>query len=48
MDLWKAFNTMNHGLLLVKLKANTFTKDALKLMCSHLKNRHNGKEHSDA
>lgn len=38
MDLGKAFDAMNHGLLLVKLKANAFTKDALKLMCSYLKN----------
>ena len=33
IDLWEAFDTINHDLLLAKLKAYGFTK----LMCSYLK-----------
>ena len=43
MDLSKAFDTINHGLfhdlLIAKLKACGFSKEALKLMKSYLKNR---------
>ena len=36
-DLSKAFGTINHDLLLAKLKACGFSENALKLMCSYLK-----------
>ena len=39
MDLSKAFDTINHDLVLAKLKAHGFFKDTLTLMCSYLKNR---------
>ena len=39
MDLSKAFDTINHNLLLAKLKAYGFSKQALSFMCSYLKNR---------
>ena len=39
MDLSKAFDTINHDLLLAKLKAYGFSKQALSFMCSYLKNR---------
>ena len=39
MDLSKAFDCMNHELLLAKLHAYGFSKDALQLICSYLKNR---------
>ena len=38
IDLAKAFDTINHDLLLAKLKAYDFSRDALTLMCSYLKN----------
>ena len=39
MDLSKAFDTINHDLLIAKLKAYKFSKKALKLMKSYLQNR---------
>ena len=39
MDLSKAFDTINHDLLLAKLKAHEFPLNAVKLMRSYLKNR---------
>ena len=39
MDLSKALDTINHYLLLAKLKVYGFSKQALSFMCSYLKNR---------
>ena len=39
MNLSKAFDTINHYLLLAKLKAYGFSKQALSFMCSYLKNK---------
>ena len=39
MDFSKAFDTINHDLLLAKLKAYGFSINALDLMYSYLKNR---------
>ena len=36
MDLSKAFDAINHGRLLAKLKAHGFSKQALSFMCSYL------------
>ena len=38
MDLSKAFDTINHDLLLAKLKAYGFSKDVMTLMRSYLEN----------
>ena len=37
MDLSKAFGSINHDLLLTKLKTYGFSENALKLICSYLK-----------
>ena len=37
MDLSKAFDSINHDLLLAKLKGYGFSKQALSFMCSYLK-----------
>ena len=39
IDSPKAFNTINHGLLLSKLPAYGFSKQALSFRCSYMKNR---------
>ena len=39
MDLSKAFDTINHNLLLAKLHTYGSSKNALSLMCSYIKNR---------
>ena len=39
MDLSKAFDTINHQLLLAKLYAYGFSKQALAIICSYLSNR---------
>ena len=39
MHLSKAFDTINHNLLIAKLKAYVFSEESLKLMKSYLKNR---------
>ena len=39
MDLSKAFDTINHDLMIAKLKAYGFSKDALNFMESYLKYR---------
>ena len=39
MDLSNAFYTINHDLLLAKLKAYGFSINVLDVMCSYLKNR---------
>ena len=40
MDLSKAFDTLNHSLLLAKLKAYKFSENALTLMKNYLTKRH--------
>ena len=39
MNLLKVFDTLNHNLLIVKLGANGFEKDALRYTKSYLTNR---------
>ena len=39
MDLSKAFDTINHELLIAKLNAYGFSKPSLKLICNYLKDR---------
>ena len=39
MDLSKAFNTINYGILAAKLHTNGFSKEALKLLLSYLKHK---------
>ena len=39
MDLSKAFDTINHDLLLAKISAYRVSNNALNLMCSYIKNR---------
>ena len=39
MDLLKAFDTINHDLLIAKLWGYGFSKEALKLMKNYLRNR---------
>ena len=39
MDLSKAFDTINHDLLLANLRAYGLSNNALNLMCFYLKNR---------
>ena len=39
MDLSKAFDTLNHDLLIAKLHAYGFTKESLKLIKSYMTNR---------
>ena len=39
MDLSKAFDTINHELLIAKLYAYGFSKDALKLINSYMSDR---------
>ena len=39
MDISKAFDTINHDLLLATLIAYGFSNNALNLMCSYLKTR---------
>ena len=41
MDLSKAFHTINHDLMLAKLKAYGFSLNAVKLIRSYLKNKNN-------
>ena len=41
MDLSKAFDTINHSLLLAKLDAYCFSRTSLKLMQNYLCNRQN-------
>ena len=39
MDLSKAFDEVNRGLLIVKLYASEFSKDALKLIINYITDR---------
>ena len=39
MDLYKAFDTIKHDLLIAKLYAYGFNKDSLKLLHNYLSNR---------
>ena len=44
MDLSNAFDTLNHNLLLCKLKAYDLNKNALTFIQSYFKNRHQRKK----
>ena len=39
MDLFKAFDILNHDLLIAKLKAEGFSKNSLNYIQSYLRNR---------
>ena len=39
MDLLKAFDTINHGLLIAKMKAYGFSKSSLEMLITYLANR---------
>ena len=47
MDLSKAFDTLNHNLLLCKLKAYGFNKNALTFIQSYFTNRYQRKKVGD-
>ena len=40
MDLSKAFDTINHGLLIAKLYMYGFSKDSLEIILSYLSNHY--------
>ena len=48
MDLSKAFDTINHKLVLSKLHAYGFDKQALLVICSYLANRQQRQEINNA
>ena len=48
MDLSKAFDFINYDLFLAKLKAYGLSENALKLMCSYLKDRRQAEQINDS